>query len=177
MYQVNCGRTNFSLSYTIYPKSGKKSKKVEALTLENHKKFMKELAKGYDKYTDILYILIETGMRVGEVLSLDRQSIDLANKTIRIDKTLTKDKNGKVKLVHKAKTSAGMRTIPIPDLLVKVLSKYNLKLGYLFLKPDGIFINQSTINSHVKKFVKMQVLLQQFILLQGMYWIRIKRKL
>ena len=58
-------------------------------------------------------IRIETGMRVGEVLALDRQSIDLANKTIRIDKTLTKDKNGKVKLVHKTKTSAGMRTIPI----------------------------------------------------------------
>lgn len=138
----------------IKPKSEKESKKVEALTLENHKKFMRELAKGYDKYTDILYILIETGMRVGEVLALDRQSIDLANKTIRIDKTLTKDKNGKVKLVHKTKTSAGMRTIPISDLLVKVLSKYNLKLGYLFLKPDGSFINQSTINSHVKKVCK-----------------------
>ncbi|MBQ5446744.1 MAG: alpha-hydroxy-acid oxidizing protein, partial [Lachnospiraceae bacterium] len=45
-------------------------------------------------------------------------------------------------------------TIPISDLLVKVLSKYNLKLGYLFLKPDGSFINQSTINSHVKKVCK-----------------------
>lgn len=42
------------------------------------------------------------------------------------------------------------------DLLKKVLIKYgyNNKIGYLFLKPDGNFMHQSTINSHVKKVCK-----------------------
>lgn len=60
----------FDLNLIEKPKSQKERRKVEALTVEDHKKFMKELDKGYDKYTVILYILIETGMRVRRSISL-----------------------------------------------------------------------------------------------------------
>lgn len=59
----------FDLKLIERPKSQKERRKVEALTVEDHKKFMEELDKGYDKYTIILYILIETGMRVRRSIS------------------------------------------------------------------------------------------------------------
>lgn len=59
----------FDLKLIEKPKSEKERRKVEALTVDDHKKFMKELDKGYDKYTVILYILIETGMRVRRSIS------------------------------------------------------------------------------------------------------------
>lgn len=47
----------FDTSLVPKPKSKKLSKDVEALTIENHKKFMIELEKGYDKYTVVLWIV------------------------------------------------------------------------------------------------------------------------
>lgn len=44
----------------IRPKSKKITKKVDAFTLEEQKKFESELAKGYDEYTEIFYILLYT---------------------------------------------------------------------------------------------------------------------
>ena len=44
----------------IRPKSKKITKKVDAFTLEEQKKFENELAKGYDEYTEIFYILLYT---------------------------------------------------------------------------------------------------------------------
>jgi len=46
------------------PESARPDKKVDALTREEHKKFLEQLEKKDYKYKDIFYVLIETGMRV-----------------------------------------------------------------------------------------------------------------
>lgn len=60
-------------------------------------------------------------MRVGEVLALQKEDVDLKYKTININKTLTRDKNDKIKLETTTKTYAGTRKIPIPTFLVDIL--------------------------------------------------------
>lgn len=136
----------------IKPKSDKETKKIEALTIEEQNAFLDELSKSDDKYKDILYIAIYTGMRIGEVLALKGEDIDIENKRINIERTLTKDNNDKIIVGKTTKTYVGTRQIPFFDVLIPILSNYTSK-GFLF-ENNGNFINPSTINTHFKKICK-----------------------
>ena len=61
-------------------------------------------------------------MRIGEILALTPNDIDLENKLIHITKTLTKDQHGKVKIGKTTKTYTSNRDIPITSLLQRVLN-------------------------------------------------------
>lgn len=137
----------------IKPRSKKPDKKVEALTVEEQKAFIEQLEKKDYKYRDVFYVLIETGMRIGEVLALKRSDIDFKNNIIHVRRTLTKDKDDKVKVGYRTKTYAGMRDIPLSKFLKEVLKK-NTNFDYLFLLPNGKFIAPGTINSHYKRIAK-----------------------
>lgn len=136
----------------IKPKSKKETKKIEALEIDEQNLFLSELSKTNDSYKDVFYIALFTGMRIGEILALERKDIDLENKKIKITKTLTKDKNDKIILGKTTKTYAGTREIPFLDILVPILSNYTND-GYLFTQNQN-FINPSTINIHFKKICK-----------------------
>ncbi len=136
----------------IRPKSTKEDKKVDALTIEEQKLFVSELSKTQDPYRDIFYIALYSGMRISEILALKGEDINLENRTININKTLTKDKNGKTILGKTTKTYAGTREIPFLDILYPILINYT-KCNFLFLL-NGNFIGHNTINTHFKKICK-----------------------
>lgn len=138
----------------LKPKSSKETKKIEALTVEEQNAFLNELNKINDTYKDIFYIALFTGMRIGEILALKKEDIDIDinNKKININKTLTKDKNDKIILGKTTKTYVGTREIPFLNILTPILSNYTTE-GFLFLNNDK-FINPSTINTHFKKICK-----------------------
>lgn len=136
----------------LKPKSSKETKKIEALTVEEQNAFLNELNKINDTYKDIFYIALFTGMRIGEILALKKEDIDINNKKININKTLTKDKNDKIILGKTTKTYVGTREIPFLNILTPILSNYTTE-GFLFLNNDK-FINPSTINTHFKKICK-----------------------
>ena len=136
----------------IRPKSIREDKKVDALTIEEQKLFASQLEKSNDEYKDIFYIALYSGMRISEILALEGKDIDLENRTININKTLTKDKNGKTILGKATKTYAGTREIPFLDILCPILSNYT-NSSFLFLH-DGKFIGHNTINTHFKKICK-----------------------
>ena len=73
------------------PKSKKQDKKIEALTFEEHKMFIGALKNR--KYEYIFLLAINTGMRIGEILSLRVDDIDFKEKCIKIRRTVTKDVN------------------------------------------------------------------------------------
>ena len=137
----------------IKPISTKKTKAVNAFSTYEQKLFLNELQKNYDEYTDIFYILLYTGIRVGEVLALKGEDIDLKNKQININKTLTKNKQDKVIIGETTKTSSATRTVPIMSQLFSILQKYNQFKGFLFMQ-NNKFIAPSTINSHFKRICK-----------------------
>ncbi len=141
--------------YLIKPKSSKLTKKIDALTIDEEKRFIKELDKGYDDYTIVFYIAIYTGMRISEILALKRDDIDFENKKIYVRKTLSHVDKGRILLEKTTKTYAGMRDVPILNILYDKLIEYKIdkKIGYLFLK-NGNFIHATSFNTRFQKICK-----------------------
>lgn len=145
------------LNTVLKPKSSKEDKKIEALTVEEQKRFL-QAVKG-EKYENIYIIALYTGMRIGEILALTPDDVNLDKNIIDINKTLTKDKNGKYMLGKTTKTYASCREIPITKLF-----KANLKdamnnfipnkNNLIFVHPNGNIIAPSTINISFKKICK-----------------------
>ena len=79
------------------PISIKDTKPIEALDEKELKKInliLDEKERNH-KYRNIVKLQLETGMRIGEVLALSTNNINRKNKTILVDKTLTKNKKEK----------------------------------------------------------------------------------
>ena len=135
-------------------KSNKVNKKVEALTLEEQNLLLNELSHTDDRYKNVFYIALYTGMRIGEILALKKEDIDLKNKIIKVRKTITKDKNDKAILGETTKTYNSLRDVPIIKPLFPILSDLILEVdNYLFLYNNS-FISPATINAHFKKLCK-----------------------
>ena len=131
----------------IRPKSKQETKKVEALTLEEQRLFIKTLQESDDPYKDVLMFATFTGMRIGEILALKGEDIDRKNRFITVNKTVTIDDKGNVSLGNTTKTMAGTRDVPYVEVLDETISKLPPK-GFLFLLPSGKFIRHGTINTH-----------------------------
>lgn len=139
------------------PKSKKETTKVEALTIEQEKKLINILKNINHKYKNIILLLLFTGLRVGELLALSRDSINLKNNTISIERTLTRDKNDKVILGEKTKTISGKRIIYInnnANIVLKDALKNNITNIYnliFFNYESNTFITPSEINSYLQR--------------------------
>lgn len=150
---VNNNPYNIKGLITI-PKSSKEDKKIESLTVDEQKLFIKELEKGYDEYTDIFYMAVYSGMRIGEILALSPKDIDLKNNIIHITKTLTKNANDKVIIGNTTKTYSGTRDIPITELTKDILNRHSNCQNETFFNICGKIITPTTINSHFKRICK-----------------------
>lgn len=75
------------------------------------------------------FFLLWTGLRPGELLGLQWEDIDRENKLIRIHQVATYA-NNKAEVKYRTKTEAGIRTVPLLDVLDEVLP--NKKAGYVF---------------------------------------------
>lgn len=79
----------------------------------------------YD-YTPIITVAVYTGMRIGELLGLRWQDIDLKTATIHVRHQLSRT----TRTIGPPKTEAGVRDIPIPQTLVSLLRGYRLAASY-----------------------------------------------
>ncbi len=140
------------------PKAKKELSKVEALSIEEQKKLVAILENSTYKYRDIILLAIFTGMRIGEILAITNNNINLKDNTIKVEKTLTRDKNDKVILGNTTKTKKGKRTIYLSNNAISVLKRitlsntvtniYNL-IFYDYEK--NTFITPTEINCFLKK--------------------------
>lgn len=102
----------------------KTENKLLYLEKDQLKKFLvaaKTDEKAFPYYTAIL-LLSYTGMRIGELLGLQWQDIDINHKVIRIKNTIFRP--DKHYIIHSAKTSKSIRSIIISDNIVKHLKEY-----------------------------------------------------
>ena len=114
------------------------TKKVEAYSDEDQKKIVKYLKNKTESQYVLFYLLISTGMRVGEASALQWEDIDLKHNTISITKTVAWDEIG-FRIQQHTKTESGMRVIYISKRVSDVLSKYQAgkNSGYVFLNTIG----------------------------------------
>lgn len=158
---------NIMLDETLRkPISERAEQKIEALTVTEEKKLINILTtkEANHKYSKIILLQLYTGMRIGEVLALSKDCIDLKNNTLTVYRTLTQDDKFHVIMGEHTKTykkiigiDKGKRTFPMNDkvlTLVKgILScKLNNIKGMLFwdYKKD-FYITPCEINSYLKR--------------------------
>ena len=73
-----------------------------------------------------IYIILNTGLRRGELLGLMWNDIDFENKTVSIKRAIEPDTKG-MPQDGELKTKSSMRTIPVDDNFIKVLSEIKRK--------------------------------------------------
>ena len=158
---------NIMLDETLTkPISIKTNRKVEALTIEEENKLMNILNnQEYNhKYRDIILLQLYTGMRIGEILALSKDCIDLKNNTLTVYRTLTQDDKYHVLMGEHTKTfkkltgiDKGKRTFPmnnnVRSIIEKILfNKITNINGLLFWDNiDNTYITPNEINSYLKR--------------------------
>ena len=120
--------------------------------------------KNYIKGTDfeLLFLLdLGTGLRLGELLALDWEHINLKEKELKVDKSAKEvyiydsfDKKHIETIIQTPKTRHSIRTVPIPSSLIDTLNKKENKEGYLFLDKQGNLLKGKNVSSEWTKILK-----------------------
>ena len=113
------------------PISKKANKQVKALTQEEESKLLEVLSKSPNKqYNNIILLQLYTGARIGEILALSKDCINLKNNSITIYRTITRNKNDKVILGQHTKTyckktglDKGRRCFPMQPKVRKLIEE------------------------------------------------------
>lgn len=144
------------LNVTV-PKSEKHTREIEAFSIEEQKALIKYINKNKDK--NIYTIAMFSGMRIGEILALKPEDINLNNNEINIVRTLSRDKKGNTILGDSTKTYTSKRTIPITSLFETAIkdSLKNMKPNennLIFTTRNNNFVNPVNINKYFKAICK-----------------------
>ncbi len=149
------------MSDTYKPKSIKQDKVVRAMEIEEQQKltnYLKSRTIEEEPYKNVYLIQLYAGLRIGEALALRNTDIDLKNKIIHINRTLTRDEDERVIMGNTTKTFSGKREVPIQDIILKEIkeqveiSKSNFD-GQLFLSSNGKYANPRVVNNVLKKIL------------------------
>ena len=146
---------------TYKPKSTKPTKVIRAMELKEQEKltnYLKSKTIEEEPYKNAFLIQLYAGLRIGEVMALQTNDIDLENNLIKVTKTLTRNADGKIIMGSKTKTFAGIREIPIPDIIKDELkeqieiSKNNFD-GQLFVSKVGKYADPRNANAILKRIL------------------------
>ena len=129
------------------PKSKKKTIPVRALTIKEQSKLLNVLKTEDIHYSEIMLLSLFTGMRIGEVCALTVEDINFSNKTISVNKTVSRGEYGKT-IICDTKTDAGIRTLHINDDLASFLKGCisNKDSGLLFKSSNNKLITTNQVN-------------------------------
>lgn len=152
---------DFNLDPIEKPKSYKEDKDVVAFTMKEEYILVQYMNSHYSQYNNMLLLALYTGMRIGEVLALtiDDINFDQDYGTIRVTKTLTKNKAGKTIVGSVPKTKNAKRSLHLDKKSKEVIErainemKPNKK-NMIFLRKDGKLYENSQVNGGFKRICK-----------------------
>jgi len=128
-------------------------KEIKIWTVEEFNKFSEVIKHKPMSYT-AFHLLFWTGIRVGELLALTREDIDLQRKRIIINKNFSKLTGGR-EVIGTTKTESSERSILIDDYLVVLLRKY-IKMIYKPDEQDRLFpITQYLFRNDITRYHKI----------------------
>ena len=155
----------------ISRESGKNRGIRHALTVEQQRAFMEYIANHpiYYHWWPMFTVLLGTGCRIGEALGLRWQDLDYDKRTININHSLSyyqkPESNKSVLRISKPKTEAGIRTIPMLDIVKDAFemlyeeqlengfneSEIDGMSGFIFCNRFGTVPNPQTVNHTIKR--------------------------
>ena len=103
----------------LYTKPVRAVDDIHFLTIDDQKKFLEtaERSHNYRQYA----LILETGLRTGELIGLTWDAIDFEKRTLTVNKTLEYRHRDKVWRAGPPKTKQSYRTIPLTDRAVEIL--------------------------------------------------------
>ena len=120
--------------------SGRKTKQMRALTIEEQKLFL-EVVRGSSIYNQCALIL-QTGLRTGEMVGLKWSDIDLKDRILHVKRTM--EFRNKEWRVGEPKTKNGVRDIPLTQEAVSILKAQKKTVEKLKVVPfefrDMVFL-------------------------------------
>ncbi len=87
-------------------------------------------------------LCLHLGLRRSEALALTWSDIDLNNRTVKIDKAINFDGNTPF-VKDTTKTIAGIRTVPIPDILMPILEDNKKDSSEIVINRNGKHLSQT----------------------------------
>ncbi len=135
-----------------------------ALSIKETKTFLESAKESY--YYNVYLFMLHSGCRCGEVGALRLIDINRKERKIQIRRTLTKDENGVYVIGDTAKTSHGVRDIPLTDELERVIQaqkELNKMLfpqkisnidNLLFMSPEGNLLSDTCVNRDITRKCK-----------------------
>jgi integrase len=152
---------DFNIDPVEKPKSEKQDKDVVAFTIREEYILIQYINSHYNEYNNMLLLALYTGMRIGEVLALTTEDFDFdeGDGTICVNKTLTKNKSGKIIIGKVTKTKNGKRNLHLDkvskDVVLKAINEMRPNSrNLLFYRKDGRIYYPSQVNSAFKRICK-----------------------
>ena len=143
--------------------SGKDQGERLPMSLTEQKKFINLITGG--KYEYIFRFVLQTGLRVGEVLALKWSDIDFENNILTICRSLNEDKSKKEWIFEKTKSKAGERSVPLTKeasrilrLVKKKQKGYAVNIVYgdlVFRNSEGECITRYRLSSRLNYICKL----------------------
>ena len=146
--------------------------KREALSINEQKAFMKHLrgSREFEGWVPIITVLLGTGMRIGEAVSICWSNLDFKNRMIHVDHEFNNrpDEKGHCeRRITDTKTDAGRRTIPmVQEVFDAFLQEYQIQkcIGFCEEEIDGYkdfvfstaerkMITPSAVNKAIKNVI------------------------
>ena len=144
-----------------------------ALTIEQQRAFMDYIANHpvYYHWWPLFAVMLGTGCRIGEAVGLRWEDLDFERRVISINHSLVyypiKDERKSVLRVSKPKTDAGIRTIPMLDVVYDAFqlerqeqeetgfneTEIDGMSGFVFINRFGCAQNPQTVNDAIKRIV------------------------
>lgn len=158
-YAMNHGRIIPCDARTIRVKQH--SKEMRVLSRCEQEKLCQYLYSDLNPYNIGILMSLFTGLRVGEICALRWEDVSLSERTIHIHRTMQRvqdhsNTGAKTRvIVTTPKSACSVRTIPLPDNLIGVLSEYQTaSTGYFLTNSDCSFIEPRTMQNRFKQALK-----------------------
>lgn len=137
------------------PRSRKKKEKVRALTVDEQKRLYEVLTTGDILYSDQMLISMLTGMRMGEINTLQVKDVNFTFNTISVNKTVTRGEKGRAILGESAKTEAGSRTLPMSEKVREILKNcvQDKQSGQIFMRKKKL-ITTNQVNAQFARVLE-----------------------
>ena len=111
-----------------YTKPVRAANDIKFLTVDEQKKFLEAAKRSHNYYQYAL--ILETGLRTGEMIGLTWDAIDLKERTLTVNKTLEYRHNRGYWRAGPPKTQQSYRTIPLTNRAYEILEKVSYGRGY-----------------------------------------------
>ena len=143
-----------NISEVILPK--KKRAEISLPDSVQRKRLEKWLCDNMNMTSAGIMLCMYTGIRLGELCALKWSDIDISGKTLSVSKTIQRIScpHGTKLVITEPKSASSVRVVPIPDRVVKLLTKFKAEGDCFFLSGMEKPVEPRTMQYRFKSVLK-----------------------